>query len=106
MYAVVMIQGHQYIVESGAEITVDKISDIDEGKQVTFDTVLCLFDKDGKTVQVGKPYVSWAKVTANVISQKKWPKTRVLKFQSKKRYQRIKWFRPHQTVLSIDSISG
>jgi len=106
MYAVIAIQWHQYIVQEGVEITVDRIQDTEEWSSVSFDTVLCSFDKSGKTVSVGKPYVKWAKVTAKVVANQKGKKMRVLKFQWKKRYQRIKWFRPHQTVLSIEKIAA
>jgi ribosomal protein L21 len=68
--------------------------------------VYCVFDKEGKTVSVWAPAVAWAKVTAKVISHGKWDKMRVLKFQWKKRYQRVKWFRPHQTVVSIEKITA
>jgi len=106
MYAIIATQGHQYIVQEGLELTMDKIIDVKEGDTVTFDTVLCTFDKEGKKVNVGKPAVKGAKVTARVVSIGKGDKLRVLKFQGKKRYQRVKWFRPHQTVVSIDKISA
>jgi len=106
MYAVIATQGHQYIVQEGLELTLDRFPDAKEGDKLTFDNVYCVFDKDGKKVSVGKPTVKGAKVTAKVLSHSKGDKTRVLKFQGKKRYQRVKGFRPHQTVISIEKIAA
>lgn len=106
MYAVIATQGHQFIVQEWLELTIDKLVDVKEGDSITFDEVYCIFDADGKKVSVGKPTVKGAKVTAKVLEHTKWKKTRVLKFQGKKRYQRIKWFRPHQTVVSIEKIAA
>lgn len=106
MYAVIATQGHQYIVQEWLELTIDSMSDTKEGDIVTFEDVYCVFDKDGKTVSVGKPTVKWAKVTAKIVSHGKGKKTRVLKFQGKKRYKRVKGFRPHQTVVMIEKITG
>ncbi len=106
MYAIIATQGHQYIVQEWLELTVDKIIDAKEGDTVTFDNVLCTFDKEGTKVTVGKPSIKGAKVTAKVVSIGKGDKMRVLKFQGKKRYKRVKWFRPHQTVITIDKIAA
>ncbi len=106
MYAVIATQGHQYIVQEWLELTVDKIIDTKEWDSVTFDNVYCIFDKDGKNVSVGTPVVKWATVKAKIISHDRWDKTRVLKFQGKKRYQRVKWFRPEQTTITIEKISA
>ena len=106
MYAVIAAQGHQFIVQEWLELTIDRLVDTKEGDSVTFEEVYCVFDADGKKVSVGKPTVKGAKVTAKVLEHKKWIKTRVLKFQGKKRYQRIKWFRPYQTVVSIEKITA
>jgi len=57
MYAVIEIQGHQYIVEKDSEIVVDRIEH-EKGKSFSVDTVLAVFDKDAQTVHVGSPYVS------------------------------------------------
>ena len=65
MYAVINIQGHQYIVNEGLELKVDNLSE-EEGKKLTIGTVLAVFDQAGETVKVGKPYVEGAKVEATV----------------------------------------
>jgi large subunit ribosomal protein L21 len=103
MYAVIAIQGHQYIVNEGLELTVDNLS-TEEGKKLTFDSVLALFDEKGETVKVGKPFVDGAKVEATVGATAKGTKMHVIKFKRKNRYFRNKGFRPTQTVLTINNI--
>lgn len=105
MYVVVEIQGHQRIVKQGDEIIVDRI-DQEVGAKISFPTVLCSFDATGSAVHVGSPYVAGAEVKAEIKEQRRGPKLTAFKFQGKKRYQRTKGFRPHQTVLAIDSIQA
>ena len=104
MYAVVQLQWHQFIVKKWDTLVVDLI-DADKWSALAFEDVLMTFSEDWSSVSVWAPFVSWAVVKATIQEHKKWKKLRVLKFQWKKRYQRIKWFRPHQTVLSIDDIN-
>lgn len=104
MYAVVEYQGHQYIVTEWDNIVVDKVNWVSEWDVVSLESILCAFDSSGSSVSVWAPYVSW-KVQMKVQEHTRWDKLRVMKFQSKKRYQRVKWFRAHQTVLLVESVS-
>ena len=103
MYAVIKLQGHQYIVSEWAEIIVNKLSH-KEWDKVTIDEVLAVFDEKGTTVKVGTPTVKWAKVEATVWTTQKWEKVDVLKFKRKTRYFRKRGFRPTETILTIKSI--
>lgn len=103
MYAVVEIKGHQYLVKEGDQITVDRMSD-DEGKKVTFDSVLLGFTEDGDTVVHGTPTIKNASVTAKVLEHSKWDKMKIIKFEGKKRYKRTKGFTPKHSVLSIEGV--
>ncbi|MBO4204311.1 50S ribosomal protein L21 [bacterium] len=103
MYAVITLQGHQYIVNEGLELTVNKL-DLEEGKSLTIDTVLAVFDEAGESVKVGKPYVEGAKVEATVGSTAKGAKVNIVKFKRKNRYFRNVGFRPTETVLTINKI--
>ena len=103
MYAVIKLQWHQYIVSEWAEIVVDNLSQ-KEWEKISIDEVLAVFDEVGTTVKVGMPYVKWAKVEAKVGSTQKWEKVDVLKFKRKTRYFRKRWFRPTETILTINSI--
>jgi len=70
MYAVISLQGHQYIVSEGTELVVDSLS-LEEGKKMSIDTVLAVFDEKGSSVKVGTPFVSGAKVEATVGTTQK-----------------------------------
>lgn len=102
MYAVVDIQGHQYIVHKDAEIVVDRIEG--EEKKLIFDRVLCIFDAEGSVFQLWNPYVTGASISAEREEDKKGDKMRIVKFKRKTRYERTIWFRPYQTVLKIKNI--
>lgn len=105
MYAVVDLQGHQYIVSEGAELIVDNV-DKAQGEKLLADKVLALFDEKGTEVKVGAPYVSGAQVEFEVGTTQKGEKVRILKFKRKTRYARLKGFRPLQTVLTVKKISA
>ena len=103
MYAVIKLQGHQYIVSEWTELTVDNLSQ-KEWDKITIDEVLAVFDEKGTTVKVGTPFVKWAKVEAKVWITQKGEKVDVLKFKRKTRYFRKRGFRPTETILTINSI--
>jgi len=105
MYAVVDLQGHQYIVSEKAEIIVDNV-DKAQGEKLVADKVLALFDENGSEVKVGTPYISGAHVEFDVWTTQKGEKVRILKFKRKTRYARLKGFRPLQTVLTVKKIVG
>ena len=103
MYAVIKLQWHQYIVSEWAEIVVDNLSQ-KEWEKIALDEVLAIFDEKWSTVKVGQPLVKWAKVEATVWTTQKWEKVDVVKFRRKNRYFRKRWFRPTETILTINSI--
>jgi len=100
-YAVVIISGKQYLVTPGQEIIVDKI----EGKakdKLSFKEVLLKFD--GDKVDLGRPQVKGAVVTAEIVEQFKDKKIRISKFKSKSRYRRVTGHRQQKTRLKIVKI--
>ena len=103
MYAVISLQGHQYIVSEGTEIVVDNLS-TQENEKMTIDSVVAVFDDNWNDVKMGTPFVAGAKVEARVGTTQKGEKVHVIKFKRKNRYFRNKWFRPLETVLVIDKI--
>ena len=105
MYAVVELQGHQYIVSEKAEIIVDNV-DQAQGQKLVADKVLAVFDEKGSDVKVWTPYVGWASVEFEVWVTQKGEKVRILKFKRKTRYARLRGFRPLQTVLTVKKIVG
>lgn len=66
MFAVIELQGHQYIVRPDDTIVVDKL----ELESSTFvaDKVLLVAEEDGSSVTVGAPYVTGMSVTFDVVT--------------------------------------
>ena len=101
-YAVIETSGKQYKVKEGDVIEIDKI-DREINKPFAFEEVLMVVD-DGK-LDLGKPVLSGAKVTAKLIEQKKGDKIRVMKYKAKVRYRKTIGFRPMLSVVQIDKIN-
>ena len=83
--AIIKTGGKQYKVEVGSTIKVEKI---DQEGEIEFDDIL-----------LGK------KVKATIVEQGRHDKIEVLKFHSKKRYQRLMGHKQFYTKLKIEAIS-
>lgn len=103
MYAVVELQGHQYIVSQGWEIIVDKLN-ANKGDKIST-KVLALFTDDAKQTTLWTPFVANASVEFEVKDHQKWKKINVLKFKRKNRYEKHYWHRSHQTILTVNTIN-
>ncbi|MCX6973397.1 MAG: 50S ribosomal protein L21 [Verrucomicrobia bacterium] len=101
-YAVIQTGGKQYRVESGNEIDVEKL-DAEVGTDINFSEVLLV--SDGSDLQVGEPFVSGAKVSAEVVDQFKDDKVIAFKFRRRKGYHRTVGHRRQLTRLKIKTIS-
>ncbi len=101
MIAIVDIKGSQYKVEEKQKIFVPKLKE-EKGSKVEFDTVL-LFSEDGKSFEIGKPYLE-RKVTATVIDHIKDDKVIVFKKKRRKGYKVKRGHRQQYTQISIDKI--
>jgi ribosomal protein L21 len=91
------------MIKVGETLTIDAM-DKEIWDMFECDTVVATFNEDGTNVTVWTPYTS-SKVTLKVVWHDQWDKMRVVKFQSKKRYQRTIGFRPKLTILSVESIA-
>jgi large subunit ribosomal protein L21 len=100
--AVIESGGKQYLVSPNDKVVIEKLN-VEAGSNVTFDKVL-LLAKDN-SVNVGKPYVSGAKVVGKVLVQQKGEKLTVFKYRAKSRYRRKTGHRQHETVVQIESIN-
>ena len=105
MYAVIQTGGKQYRVEPGKTITVEKL-DGDKGTQIVFDQVLLVSSGDGGSVTVGKPTVSGAKVTGEIVEQTRGDKLVVFKFRRRKNYVRRNGHRQDLTVVKVADIKA
>lgn len=77
MYGVVEISGHQYRVQAGDIIDVQKLKDEKEGAMLSLDKVLFVGGTDKPVV--GTPIVSGAKITAKVVRHDRARKVIVFK---------------------------
>lgn len=102
MYAIIETGGKQYKVEEGSIIDVEKL-DVSSGDKVTFDKVL-LVSKDDN-LNIGKPYVEAATVSASVMENGKAKKVIVYKYKSKKTFHKKKGHRQPFTKLKIEGIN-
>lgn len=85
-FAVVETGGKQYLVFVGDEVKIEKLSGDEHkvGDKITFDKVL--LKDSGSATEVGAPYISGAKVSAELIEIGRAPKIDVVKYKAKTRY--------------------
>jgi len=84
-FAIIKTGGKQYKVQEGETLKVEKLTA--ESGKLEFDDIL-----------------SGKKVTAEIVSEGKADKVRVLKFHAKKRYKRIKGHRQIFSEIKINKI--
>lgn len=102
MYAVIKTGAKQYRVQPGDVLEVELL-DGENGKEITLNEVLLI--ADGDNVQVGKPTIEGARVTADVVeADKKGKKVIAFKFRRREGYHRKRGIRPHHTILKIKEI--
>jgi len=102
MFAVVRTGGKQYRVSKDDVIKVERLEG-EPGAEIELDQVLML--DDGKSPTVGSPLVDGARVAATVLDQTRADKIVVFKKKRRKNYRRKHGHRQHQTVLRITDIS-
>lgn len=102
MYAVIKTGGKQYRVAEGDTIRVEKLPG-EVGAKIEFGEVLMV---GGETVKVGKPHVSGAKVTAEIVAQDLAKKIIVFKMKRRKNYRRRYGHRQPYTDLRISKVKG
>lgn len=101
MYAVIKAGGHQYKVQEGDTLSIDKVAG-QAGDKITFDKVLMI---GGDKVTVGAPMVSGARVEATIKEQTRNPKIIVFKYKRRKNYKRTRGHKQPITVVEINKIN-
>ena len=101
MTAIFVTGGKQYKVSEGDVLFVEKLA-VEAEETVVFDEVLAVV---GDEVQIGKPVVEGAKVTAKVLKNGKAKKVIVYKMHPKKGYRRKQGHRQPYTKIQIETIS-
>lgn len=100
MFAVVEIEKKQYIIQNGDILDVQKLKG--PAGKITFEKVL-LVANEGK-VSIGTPYLSDAKVKADIQGQKKGKKIIVYKYKRRKKYRKKQGHRQKYTTIKITDI--
>lgn len=102
MYAIIETGGKQYRVSEGDVIKVEKLNT--EGDSVTFDKVAMI--ADGENTSFGTPFLSAAKVTADVVETAKGKKILVFKMKPRKGFRKLRGHRQQYTQVKITNISA
>jgi large subunit ribosomal protein L21 len=102
MYSIIEQGGAQFKVTPGATIKVPLI-DAQEGAEITVDRVL--LTADGEKVNIGKPVVEGATVTAKVLNHAQDRKVLIMKRKRRKDYRRKNGHRQQYTRIQIVSIN-
>jgi large subunit ribosomal protein L21 len=103
MYAVFQSGGKQHRVKEGQTIKLEKI-EAETGSSIDFDKVLMV--GSGADVKVGAPYVDGAKVTAEVVTQGRHKKIKIIKFKRRKHHMKQMGHRQWFTEVKITGING
>lgn len=103
MYAVIQSGGKQHRVIEGETLKVELLKN-QIGETITFNDVLMLVN--GDNIQIGAPSVAGATVTAEVISQGRHDKIRIIKMRRRKHYRKQQGHRQWYTELKITAITG
>jgi large subunit ribosomal protein L21 len=100
MYAVFEDGSRQYRVSEGDVVQVD-FREAEIGSPVEFQRVLLY--RGGDDLQIGRPLVAGARVTAEVVDH---PSTKlyIQHFRRRKNYRRLRGHRQHYTSVQIRSI--
>lgn len=102
-YAIIAAGGRQYTVAEGDVIRVDRLGKT-AGDKISFDRVLLV--GSGKSLTVGSPTVSGAKVVGQVIEEGRDRKVIVFKRKRRKQFRQTRGHRQWYTAIRIDSISA
>ena len=103
MYAVMITGGKQYKVALGDIVRVETLEG-QKGDMVEIKDVYMIVD--GDTVSVGKPTLSSAKITAEVVEQGRGEKLLIFKHRRRKGYRRTNGHRQNYTAIKVKEITA
>lgn len=102
-FAVIQTGGKQYLVKPGDIIKIEKLAKPEkEGGVFYFDKVL--LTADGDKIEIGKPFLENARVSAEWQKQGRAKKISILRYHSKTRHRRKKGHRQMFTEVRIKEI--
>lgn len=100
--SVIQTGGKQYFVSENEILVVDRLQG-KEKDQIKFSQVLLI--DDGKTLQIGAPFLEKAYVQAEIVKQDKGEKVRVARFKAKSKYRKVTGHRTQLTQVKILKIN-
>jgi len=103
MHAVIFTGGKQYRVKEGDVLRVEKLG-LDEGAKIDFTDIL--MTSDGEKISVGTPHVKGAKVSAEVMSNGRSKKVRIIKFKRRKHHMKQMGHRQSYSEIKIKKIKA
>ncbi len=103
--AVIKTGGKQYKVKEGDVIKIEKLPE-ESGSKLDFSEVLLVADSKSGDTKLGDPFVSGAKVSAEIVEQGRDKKIKVVKYKPKTRYKTVRGHRQPFTRVRITGISS
>ena len=103
MYAVIKTGGKQYRVSKDDVVTIERVTG-DAGAKIEFAEVLMV--GSGADITIGAPFVSGAKVVAELVEHSRGPKLIAFKKRRRKNSRRKKGHRQDLSVVRITDIAG
>lgn len=101
--AIIETGGKQYVATEGGVLMIEKLADAHtKGDKITFDKVL--MTDDGKAAKVGSPYISGAKVSAELIEEGRDSKVTVIRYRQKSRYFKKRGHRQPYAKVKITAL--
>lgn len=101
-FAIIQTGGKQVRVKPQQLISVERVEIKDPKKEVILNKVLAL--ADGKSFEVGTPYVKGASVVCEYLGEKQGEKTVIFKMRRRKNYRRKKGHRQIFSELRVKEI--
>ena len=103
MHAVIITGGKQYRVKEGDVLRVEKLG-LDEGSKIEFAEIL--MTSNGEDITVGTPHVKGATVAAEVMSNGRAKKVKIMKFRRRKHSMTQMGHRQSYTEIKIKTIKA
>ena len=104
MYAVIETGGKQYRAEVGDKFRVERLNG-ETSTEIIFDKVIAV-GGEGTEARFGNPYITGARVTAEIVKQARADKVIVFKYKSKKNYRKKRGHRQYFTEVVIRNIEA
>jgi large subunit ribosomal protein L21 len=99
MYAIIEAGSHQFRIQEGDRICVDR-RDGELGDELVFSKVLLMAGEDGVS-KIGRPVVDGARVAGRIVNQFRAKKIIIQKFRRRKNVRRRKGHRQPFTLVQI-----